>query len=79
MASSKQGSLQEKHIVLCQDRQDNTSISILASICFLYSISKTLFLQASAHKLQYVQPEFEKSSIGVHIVIYVLKLVKMMF
>ena len=36
IASSKQGSLQEKHIVFCQAKHDNTSISILASICFYF-------------------------------------------
>src|SRR5574344_1709990 len=61
IAFSKQGSLQEKHIVFCQARQDSISISILASICFLSSIFKTPFLQVFAHISQYVQPLFEKS------------------
>src|SRR5574344_2914439 len=65
IAFTIQGSLQEKHIVFCHDKQDNTSISILASIRFLFSIFRTSFLQDVAYKLQYVQPEFEKSSFGL--------------
>jgi hypothetical protein len=65
IASSKQGSLQEKHIVFCQARHDRTSISILTSISFLFSKAKTPLLQAFAHISQYVQPLREKSRVTV--------------
>ena len=53
IALSKQGSLQEKHIVLFHDKQLNISISIFALIYFLFSILNTSFGQAVAHSLQY--------------------------
>ena len=52
IASSRHGSLHEKHIVWFHDKQDNTSISILASIFFLYSNYKTSFGQAIAQRSQ---------------------------
>ena len=52
IASSKQGSLQEKHIVLFHDKQDITSISILTLILFLSSSFKTSFGQTFAHSSQ---------------------------
>ena len=52
IASSKQGSLQEKHIVLFHDRQANISISIFALIFFLFSRFKTSLGQTFAHSSQ---------------------------
>ena len=65
IASSRHGSLHEKHIVWFQAKHDNISISILAFICFLYSNFKTSFGQTFAHSSQYVQPLEVKSSLGV--------------
>lgn len=52
IALSIQGSLQEKHIVLFQERQDNTSISNFISINLLYSNFSTSFGQEFAHSSQ---------------------------
>ena len=52
IASSKHGSLHEKHMVLFHDKHDKISISIFAFIFFLFSKFKTSFGQTFAHSSQ---------------------------